>query len=48
MELSQEQKTFSEFFRASSKSNLSFEHFETKDGLRSLFICEAKACEKRG
>ena len=48
VELSQEQKTFSELFRASSKSNLSFEHFETKDGLRSLFICEAKACEKRG
>ena len=48
MELSQKLKTFSEFFRAFSKSGLNFEHFEKKDDPHSLFISEAKACENRG
>ena len=48
MQLSQKLKTFSEFFLAFSKSRLNFEHFQKKDDAHSLFICEAKACEKRG
>ena len=48
MELSQKLKTFSQFFRAFSKSGLNFEHFEKKDDPHSLFISEAKACENRG
>ena len=48
MQLSQKLKTFSEFFPAFSKSRLNFEHFQKKDDAHSLFICEAKACEKRG
>ena len=47
-ELSQKLKTFSEFFRAFSKSGLNFEHFEKKDDPHSLFISEAKTCENRG
>ena len=47
-ELSQKLKSFSQFFRAFSKSGLNFEHFEKKDDLHSLFISEAKACENRG
>ena len=47
-ELSQKLKTFSEFFRAFSKSGLNFEHFKKKDDPHSLFISEAKACENRG
>ena len=47
-ELSQKLKTFSEFFRAFSKSGLRFKHFEKKDDPHSLFISEAKACENRG
>ena len=31
MEVSQKQKTFSEFFSAFLKSNLNFEHFQKKD-----------------
>ena len=47
-ELSQKLKTFSQFFRAFSKSGLDFEHFEKKDDAHSLFISEATACENRG
>ena len=46
-ELSQKLKTFSQFFRAFSKSGLNFEHFEKKDDSHSLFISEATACENR-
>ena len=48
MQLSQELKTFSEFFAAFSKSRLNFEHFQNKDDAHSLCVCEATACEKRG
>ena len=48
IQYSQKLKTFSEFFLAFSKSRLNFEHFQKKDDAHSLFICEAKACEKRG
>ena len=47
-ELSQKLKTFSEFFRAFSKSGLNFEYFVKKDDPYSLFISEATACENRG
>ena len=47
-ELSQKLKSFSEFFRAFSKSGLNVEHFERKDDPHSLFISEATACENRG
>ena len=47
-ELSQKVKSFSEFFRAFSKSWLNFEHFEKKDDPHSLFISEATACQNRG
>ena len=47
-ELSQKLKTFSEFFRAFSKSGLNFEHFVKKDDAHRLFISEATACENRG
>ena len=48
MQLSQTQETFSQFFSASSKSKLNFEHFQKKDDPHSVFISEATACEKRG
>ena len=47
-ELSQKLKTFSQFFRAFSKSGLNFEHFVKKDDAHRLFISEATACENRG
>ena len=47
-ELSQKLKTFSQFFRAFSKSGLNFELFQKKDDAPSLFISEATACKKRG
>ena len=47
MQLSQKLKTFSGLFPAFSKSSLNFEHFQKKDDAHSLFICGAKACEKR-
>ena len=47
-ELSQKLNTFSQFFRAFSKSWLNFEHFEKKDDSHSLFISEATAWENRG
>ena len=48
MQLLQKLNTFSGFFNIFSKSRLSFEYFQKKDDAHSLFICEAKACEKRG
>ena len=47
MQLSQKLKTFSEFFLPCSKSRLNFEHFQKKDDAHSLFVCGARACEKR-
>ena len=47
-ELSQKLKTFSEFFRAFSKSGLNFENFGKKDDPHSSFISEATACKNRG
>ena len=47
-ELSQKLKTFSQFFRACSKSGLNLENFEKKDDPHSFFISEATACENRG
>ena len=46
-ELSQKLKSFSDFFRAFSKSGLNFEHIEKKDDPHSLFISEATTCENR-
>ena len=48
MQLSQKLKTFSQFFNVFSKSRLSFEYFQKKDDTHTLFISEARACEKRG
>ena len=48
MQLSQKLKTFSRFFNVFSKSRLSFEYFQKKDDAHTLFISEARACEKRG
>ena len=48
MQLSQNIKTLSEFSLAFWKSRLNFEHFKKKYAAHSLFISEAKACEKRG
>ena len=48
MQLSQKLKTFSRFFPAFSKYRLNIEHFPKKDDAHSLFISEARACEKRG
>ena len=48
MQLSQKQKTFSEFLSAFSTSRLNFEHFQKRDDPHSLFISEATVCEKRG
>ena len=45
MQLSQKQKTFSEFLFAFSTSRLNFEHFQKKDDPHSLFIFEGTACE---
>ena len=48
MELSQNLKTFSEFFGAFLKSSLNFEHFPKKDDAIGLFISDGTACKKRG
>ena len=40
MQLSQKQKTFSEFFSAFFESRLNFEYLETTDDLHSFFILE--------
>ena len=48
MQLSQNLKTFSQFFGAFLKSSLNFEHFPKKDDAIGLFISETTACKKRG
>ena len=48
MQLSQKLKFFSGFFTAFWKSRLNFGHFQKKDDAHSLFISEARACEKCG
>ena len=47
LQLSKKLKTFSQFFRAFSKSKLNFEYFHKMDDAHSLFISEATTCEKR-
>ena len=46
MQLSQTQKTFSEFFCEFSKSSLNFEHFQKKDQSHSSDISEITDPEK--
>ena len=48
MQLSQKLKTFSPFFNVFWKARLNFENFQKKHDAHSLFISEAKVCEKRG
>ena len=48
MQLSEKLKTFSGFFRAISKSRLSFEHFQKKADAHSLFVSDATACKNHG
>ena len=48
MQLSQKQKTFSEFFFAFLKSSLNFEHFQKKDDSHSSDISEITDSEKHG
>ena len=47
-QLSQNLKSFSRFSKVFSKSKLNFEYFQKKDDAHSLFMSEAKACQKRG
>ena len=46
MQLSQKQKTFSDFFSAFIKSSFNFEHFKNKDGPPSWCISEFMDPEK--
>ena len=48
MQLSQKQKTFSEFFFAFLKSILNFKHLPTKDDPHSLSISGNTSSEKYG
>ena len=48
MQLSQKQKTFSEFFCAFLKSSLNFEHFQKKDDSHRSDISEITDSEKHG
>ena len=48
MQLSQNQKTFSQFLSSFSRSRLNFEHFQKRDDSHSLFISEATVFEIRG
>ena len=48
MQLSQKQKTFSEFFSAFLKSSLNFEHFQKKDDCHSRGISKTTESEKQG
>ena len=48
MQLSQKQKTFSEFFFAFLKSSLNFEHFQKKDDSHRSDISEIRDSEKHG
>ena len=47
VQLSQKQKTFSQFFTASSKSTLNFEYFEQKDHLHRFCHYEITGLQKR-
>ena len=47
IQLSQKQKTFSQFFAAFLKSLLNFIHFQKKDDSHSWCISEIKDSEKR-
>ena len=46
MQISEEQKTFSEFFVPFLDSTSNFKHFETKDDCQSKCISEITDCEK--
>ena len=48
IQLSQKQKSFSEFFSAFSKYTLHFENFEKKDYPHTSCISEITDCKKRG
>ena len=48
MQLSQKQKTFSQFFCAFLKSSLNFEHFQKKDDSHSWGISKITESEKQG
>ena len=48
MQLSQKQKTLSEYFCAFLKSSLNFEHFQKKDDCHSWGIPEITESEKQG
>ena len=48
MQVSQKQKTFSQFFSAFFKSSLNFEHFQTKDDSQSWGITKSTVSEKQG
>ena len=48
LQLSQKLNTFFSFYNVFSKCMLNFEYFQKKDDAPSLFISEARACEKRG
>ena len=48
MQLTQKQKTFSQFFSAFLKSRLNFEHIQKKDDTHSECFPEITAFQKRG
>ena len=48
MQLSQKQKTFSQFFSKFLKSSLNFEHFQKKDDSHSWVISEITDSKKHG
>ena len=48
MQLSQKQKTFSQFFTAVLEFKLDFEHFQNNDDPHSWCISEITDSEKRG
>ena len=48
MQVSQKQKTFSEFFSSFFKPSLKFEHFQKKDDSHTRGISEITESEKQG
>ena len=48
MELSQKQKTFSQFFSQFLKASLNFEHFQKKGYSHSLGLSKFSESEKQG
>ena len=48
MQLSQKQKSFSQFFSAFFQSSLNFEHFQKKDDSHSWGISKITESEKQG